>query len=113
LYDKRLREAVRLKLFKMKNTKKDESLKIQDLIKYAECENSSIDSSSPSDQRMTSSDGEQYHGQMRNSNGPLQQQNRYQNLKQNFQKQVGFQLPSNGPYQQEIIYRMSLVKIQS
>ncbi|CAF0977424.1 unnamed protein product [Brachionus calyciflorus] len=99
LYDKRLREAVRLKLFKMKNIKKNESFKIHDLIKSAECKNSSFDSSSPKDQSMTSSDGEQYHGRMRNSNGPLQQQNRYQNIKKNFQKQVGFQLPSNGPNQ--------------
>ncbi|CAF0961739.1 unnamed protein product [Brachionus calyciflorus] len=55
---------------------------------------------------MTSSEGERYHGKMRNSSGQFNLQKRFQNFNQNFfpnqnfQKQVSFQLASNGPNKQ-------------
>ncbi|CAF1058666.1 unnamed protein product [Brachionus calyciflorus] len=63
LLNQRLRGALRLKMFIMKNIKMDESLKINILIKYAECKNANNDSNYHSDREFSSSDSEPYSNQ--------------------------------------------------
>ncbi|CAF0784477.1 unnamed protein product [Brachionus calyciflorus] len=95
LLNQKLREAVRLKMLKMKNIKKYESFKINDLINYAECKN--FDSDYHSDKSLSACENESYSNQFRNTNRSFHNQNGNQNYHQNFatlqnsQKKVEFQ----------------------
>jgi hypothetical protein len=88
LLSQRLREVVRAKLFKMKCIKKDETFRIDDLIKYAECKNASYDQKSHGDGRYITSDSD--HWNFPNNQLAIPQQNKNLHFKQNFDQKQGF-----------------------
>lgn len=96
LLNQRLRETVRSKMLKMRNIKKDESFKLHDLIDYAECKNSSYETSSQSDGRFVSSESDN----IAQPKKPQFQTQTNQNYKPNMGYNKNYVKPSNNGFQQ-------------
>ncbi|RNA07655.1 hypothetical protein BpHYR1_043958, partial [Brachionus plicatilis] len=74
LLNQRLREQTRAKMLKMRNIKKEENFRIQDLIKYAECKMASYDTDTVNNHIQNTSDSD-------GNNKPVQTHEPYQHYR--------------------------------